>query len=898
MPVASPSADVNSPLFDDRAFERTLLSGKDPIPLFRKVLKSAHTRLQERFQCGVPAHALVRQRATLIDQILVQAWHRFELTGDERLALVAVGGYGRGELHPSSDIDLLILLPESTADVASKALQEFITFLWDIGLEVGHSVRTLQDCVTEAERDVTVATNLMEARLIIGCASLTQRMRELTGPGRIWSSRRFFEAKRQEQIRRHHRFNDTAYNLEPNVKAGPGGLRDIQMIGWVAKRHFGAETLHELVTHEFLTESEYQALVEGQNFLWAVRFGLHIASGRREDRLLFDYQRSLAQLFGYRDKVHRLAVEQFMKQYYRNIMELSRLNEMLLELFQEVILHAESPAQIISVNKRFQAHNGFIEAKNNEVFKHFPFALLEIFLLLQQHPELNGVRASTIRLIRDHRYLIDENFRNDIRNRSLFLEIMRQPRGITHELRRMHRYGILAAYVPVFGAIVGQMQYDLFHVYTVDEHSLTVVRNLRSFAVPERYHEFPLCSAILQRVAKPEVLYLAGLFHDIAKGRGGDHSDLGAHEALRFCLHQGMSQYDARFVAWLVKHHLLMSTTAQRQDISDPGVVTNFASQVGDRAHLEYLYLLTVADIRATNPNLWNDWKDSLLRDLYEVTLRAFRRGLEHRIDRTELIQETQNDARHRLDTGVLEHVEDLWRHLGDDYFLRSTSDEIAWHTRAIIASSDDDYPLVLVRKCTGPTEIFVYTSDQDNLFAASTAILDRLGLTILDARIITADNGMTLNSYVVLEATGESITAGNREREIRDALHDQLRKPSDAIYPVNRTPRRQLKHFPMPTHIYFQTNESGNRTIMEVSTSDRPGLLSRIGWALAKCGVRLHNAKIATFGERAEDVFYVTDRRNQALSPGMCKHLKTRINQALATVENGLGQNDLSSTR
>ncbi|MFZ5594895.1 MAG: [protein-PII] uridylyltransferase [Pseudomonadota bacterium] len=854
--------------FDTPAFD----SGTNLLPLFRTALQSAQQALKERFLGGAPAEELVRGRARVVDDLLIRVWHKLVTPsgGDEDIALVAVGGYGRGELHPGSDIDLLILLRNGDHARYQDRLEQFLVFLWDIGLEVGHSVRSLQECVDEASRDITIATNLMESRPLAGSPSLFEAMRAATGPQRIWPSRRFFEAKWQEQIARHHKYHDTAYNLEPNVKEGPGGLRDIQMIGWVAKRHFGATTLHDLVGHGFLTESEYQELIAGQNFLWRVRFALHTLAGRREDRLLFDHQKTVAQQFGFQDEEHKLAVEQLMKEYYRTIMELSRLNEMLLQLFQEAILYADSETVIVPINNRFQARNNFIEARYDGVFRRYPFALLEVFLILQQHPELKGVRAATIRLIRDHRHLIDEKFRNDLRNRTLFMEIMRQPRGVTHELRRMNRYGVLAAYVSIFGNIVGQMQYDLFHVYTVDEHTLMVVRNLRRFSVPEFAQEFPHCSELAQRIPKPEILWLGGFFHDIAKGRGGDHSELGAQDAMTFCLHHGMSPYDARFVAWLVKHHLIMSSTAQRKDISDPQVIAEFAAKVGDQAHLDYLYLLTVADIRGTNPALWNGWKDALLMDLYTATKRALRRGLEHIIDHAERVDEIKQQAlailkQHAPDETV---IEKLWRDLGDDYFLRHSADEIAWHTQTLIHCSPADLPLVLVRQQTprGGTEIFIYARDEDHLFATTTRTLDQLGLTIVDARIITANSGFTLDTYIVLEASGEAITNAYRIQEILVSLKQYLVHPGESQPPISRRAPRQLKYFPTPTEIHFSNDERNHRTAMELITSDRPGLLSRVGQAFMECGARLQNAKIATLGARAEDVFFITDKNNRPL--------------------------------
>ena len=856
-----------------------------PLPHVRSALSAAQWRLEARFRRGAPVTALVESRSRFVDGVLALAWQRFGLDDDARYALVAVGGYGRRELHPGSDVDLLILTRKAMHGGEREKIKDFLAFLWDIGLAVGNSVRTVRECVNEARRDVTVATNLMEGRLVGGAADLLARMHERTGPRRIWSSRRFFEAKMAEQRQRHHKFDDTGYNLEPNVKEGPGGLRDIQTIAWVARRHFGTETLAGLVDHEFLTAEELGALESGRRFLWRVRFALHVLTRRVEDRLLFDHQRHLAEMLGFEDDGDRLGVERMMKRYYREVMELSRLNEMLLEHFEEVILHVRRRDRIKPLNRRFQAVNGYLEVTRKDVFRRYPFALLEVFLLLQQHSDLEGVRASTIRLIRANRRRIDDRFRADIRARSLFLEILRQPRGINHELRRMHRYGILGAYLPVFDQVAGQMQYDLFHVYTVDEHSLFVVRNLRMFADPARYHEFPHCADIFARLPKPELIYIAGLFHDIAKGRDGDHSELGSDLVGEFCALHGFSEYDTRLVAWLVRHHLLMSITAQRRDISDPAVVSEFARIAGDHVHLDYLYLLTIADIRGTNPGLWNDWKDALLHDLYRSTVRALIRGLENPIERAEIVVETRDEAgRLVMGTGIdIEMAAALWDNFGDDYFLRHSADEIRWHTANILDAGAADIPLVLVRDGRGGIEIFVYAPDREFLFAASASILGRLGLTVLDSRIITGNHGMTLDSYVV-EDIAASSAGGSRRQEIRAALQLGLRNPADVPRNVRRLAKRQLKHFTTPVEVNFTRDTSNQHTVMEVIAADRPGLLARIGWALADARVRIRNAKIATFGERAEDVFYLTGARDRPLDDARLGAVYRSVRAALGS--------------
>lgn len=858
-------------LFDATTFERELTANVNAVTAFRNLLKQSDTRLKELFRQGIPAYELVLARARLMDEVLQRLWVQFFETGIQDLALVAVGGYGRGELHPGSDVDIMILLDDQALETHRSGLENFLTFLWDIGLEVGHSVRTVEDCAREGAAEITVATSLMEARLLTGSMALFERMRAVTGPDRIWPDEAFFESKRQERCQRCRKYNETAFNLEPNIKDGPGGLRDMQMIGWVAKRHFGASTLQELVSHGFLSTREYDELIECRNYLWQVRFALHALTGRREDVLLFDHQRRIAQQFGYQDQDHNLAVEQFMQRYYRTVNALSRLNEMLLQLFEEAILSADEPGDPQPINRRFQVRRGYLEVTRPNVFLRYPFALLEVFLILQQHPEIKGIRASTIRSIRDHQPLIDDKFRNDVRPRSLLMEILRQPYGVTRQLRLMNAYGVLPAYLPEFGQIVGRMQYDLFHAYTVDQHILFVVRNLRRFFLPQYTEQLPHCSVIMARLPKPELLYVAGLYHDIAKGRGGDHSILGAEDARRFCRQHGLSSFDTRLIAWLVRHHLTLSLTAQKQDIHDPDVIHAFAQQMGDQMHLDYLYLLTVADIRGTNPNLWNTWRASLLWQLYEATRRALRRGLDSPIDKEERIREAQDQARRRLHLTKIdeERMNWVWEGFGDDYFLRHSADEIVWHTRAILKRGHRERPLVMARDDPGRggTEIFIYTRDQDNLFALITSALDQSGLTIFDARIITGHNGYTLDSFTVLEDTGLPIQDRSRIKEIlHTLLHYLQRSDSPPPLPARHISRIQ-KAFQIPTEVSFSENATNGRTVVELVSWDRPGLLCQVGQAFMTCGVQLHNAKIATIGARVEDVFFVTDRENRPLN-------------------------------
>ncbi|MCK5524152.1 MAG: [protein-PII] uridylyltransferase [Thiomargarita sp.] len=876
---------IDIELFNPEQFEKDLKANNlNKLSVFRQVLEQGHHTLKERFEAHKNAIHYVTQRAWLIDQVVLQVWREHASDFDfNTTALIAVGGYGRGELHPYSDIDLLILLESPIEDMAP--IERFLTCLWDIKLEIGHSVRTLKECEEDAVADITIATNLTEVRLLNGSERLFQAMQAAVSPRHVWANKTFFSAKIEEQKQRYSKYDNTAYNLEPNIKESPGGLRDIQTVGWVAKRHFGAKTLQDLQQHGFLTEEEYQSLLEGQEFLWKIRCLLHLDAKRHEDRLLFNYQQSIATALDYKDDEAGLGVEKMMKQYYRTVGEISTLNDMLLQLFKEAILHAGTPSTIYSLNKRFQVRNKFIEVTYDKVFLHYPFALLEIFLLMQEHPEIKGIRATTIRLILHYKYLIDEVFRKDLRARSVFFEIFRQTEGLTHALRRMNSYGLLAAYIPTFGSIVGQMQHDLFHVYTVDQHTLFVISNLRCFTLPEFQDDFPFCSKLMETIPKPELLNLAGFFHDIAKGRGGKHSELGEKDALEICLIHGLSDNDARFVGWLVRNHLLMSDTTQRQDISDPDVIKAFAMNVIDVVHLDYLYLLTVADIRATNPKLWNDWKNTLLTTLYHRTV-AFLRHENGQISDKQLhLLSTRKEARRLLNCSENKKINTLWKELGDDYFLCSSPKDVARETDAILNLIAPDNTLVLERPDTkGGTQFIIYTPDRDYLFAEITCFLEQENLTIVEAYIIPTQNEYTFNSYTVLEENGKAISDIRRVDHILQGIKKAIiHNKSTTFSPIVCHIPREIKHFSIQTRVTFTQDTGDNHTVIKVVTTDRSGILSRIAQAFLTCQVRVKNAKIVTLGERVEDIFFVTDYENHALySADQLRCLRKELSQLL----------------
>lgn len=853
-------------LFDKNRFSKSLKQ-QTPLPLFKKALKHGISYLQDKFKSGENIDIIVRQQGWLIDQLLTFAWQQH--ISSEDLCLVAVGGYGRNELLLSSDIDLMILHKPRLKKDIEQQLQAFLTFLWDFGLEVGHSVRTVKECKTEAQKDITVITNIMESRFICGNEKLHNDMRKVTAANKIWPVKKFFEAKLEEQKHRHEKYSDTTNKLEPNIKESPGGLRDIQMISWVAERQLGDLNIKTLIKQKFLTRDEYEILNNGQHFLWRIRFALHMLTNRREDRLLFDNQRKVSELLGFKG-VENKGIEAFMKMYFKTTREINRLNEILLQHFAEEIVYKKRREKVVAINSRFQKRNDFIEVVNKNIFKRYPFSLLEIFLLMQQDPKIKGVRASTIRLIRKHLYLIDSNFRKDIRNRSLFLEIIRQPNLVGHKLILMHRYGILSAYLPAFAKIEGLMQFDLFHIYTVDEHTLSVIRHMRLFGTDEYKEQFPICNEITKTIPKLELLYLAGLFHDIAKGRGGNHSVLGTKDAKSFCKLHGLSAYDTELVSWLVENHLVMSRIAQREDLDDPDVIMNFANLVQNSIRLSYLHILTVADICGTNPELWNNWRGMLLTSLYQRTLHLLRRDKNDPILKKDWIASVKKEALSLIDfdTYSKKNVLNLWQEIEEDYFLRHTSDEIAWQTQGMLKHKDKNTPLVLVNKKTsrGNSLIFVHMPNSKNIFSTATKVIEKLGLDIVDARIMTSENGYVLDTFAVLESNYKRINSEERCNEVSSRIKKALTSIEEKPEPTSWIEDRQIRNFKLPNIVRFETDSKNNRTIMEVNTIDHPGVLSRISTAMDLCGTNIQAAKIATYGERVEDIFYLVDDENNAI--------------------------------
>jgi [protein-PII] uridylyltransferase len=852
--------------------ERPHRFGQGPgafVTALRERLATHDAGLEARYWNNDDVETLVAERAACFDQLVAEIWaNKIPPEARGELAVFAVGGYGRRELFPHSDIDLLIVARRP--QVHRAAITAFLHCLFDLNVEVGHSVRSLRECRRAAAADLTVATALFERRLLLGSVEIARSLDKVLASPRLWPAEAFYRAKRSEQIQRHRRYDNEEYGLEPNLKTSPGGLRDIQTAMWVMARKFGTTDPAALEKLAMLTAQERNWLESGQRFLWWVRFGLHLLAGRKEDHLQFEYQRTLAQRLGFADTQARRGVERFMHYYYRHIIELREVNDILLQHFDESILRARERPKIAPINERFRIRNNYIEVTSPEVFEDTPSALLELFVIMANRRDISGVRAETIRAIRGSLHLIDERFRHDPANTRLFLDLLKAPYTLVSQLTRMRRYGVLGRYLPEFGEVVGQMQHDLFHIYTVDAHTMMVIRNMRRLHYRSAEQDYPVAAHCVRNLPKIELLYIAGLYHDIGKGRGGDHSTLGAKDAEAFCRRHGLGSADTELVTWLVRRHLLMSSTAQRRDIYDPDVIHEFAMEVKSEMRLNYLYALTVADITATNPTLWNSWRATLLRTLYGETRKALRRGLESPLDRQSSIRACQEGALEKLRARGLTDadVEALWQVPGDEFFLRHSPRQVADITERMHAHDPESGPLVMLvdlkghTSSEGATEIVLFTRDQPNLFAASVAALSQRNLSVHDAHIHTASSGLCLNTYVVLDEQGNPLPREPQSRvQLIRTLTRQLRDPEAFPEVVRRRMPRRVRQLRRASEVALRNRRGARHSELTIITTDRPGLLATIGLLFYELGITVLSARITTLGERVEDVFFVADR-------------------------------------
>ncbi len=824
-------------------------------------LNALHEDLSGQFDTQDIA-TLITARAELIDHALQQLWQAHQLHDTNRLALLAVGGYGRGELHPYSDIDILAV---HDGHIDLEVLTPFFQTLWDSGLKLSQSVRTPQQCRADARDDIGLMTSWMERRFLCGSTALNDDVnRKLTHHGgafraALWEPKKFFYGKVEEREQRHAQFGGGAYLLEPNLKEGPGGLRDIQTVHWILQRHD-----HITDAAAFCDAQELAVLNDGREFLWRTRFALHDLSGHAEERLHFGNQHQVAQRLGYNGTNVNETIEAFMQDYYRTTSEVDRLSEVLVQQYREQLQPATRYAPQ-PFNDCFQILDGYLETRAEDSFERHPEGLLELFLILQQAPHIQGVRAHTIRAVRAHLSLIDDAFRSAPRHRQIFLEILRQKQHVAREMRRMHRYGVLAAYWPDFARITGKVQHDLFHIYPVDEHILQVLTEMRRIA-RSGDPQYALFEQLFLQFPKPELLYLAALFHDIGKGRGGDHSTLGAEDAQTFCLEHGLSEYDAGIVRWLVQHHLLMSMTAQKRDTSDPEVIREFADQVGNGVRLRGLFLLTVADLRGTNPSLWTPWRESLLYQLYRATNRQLQRGSEQIANSEQRLNELKASAMKRLPQHSAEAAKLLWDTMPTHNLLHYTDNELAWQTECILSCAPDSETQVFVRHQGSHhcTEILVYDQHHGDLFVPITATLARLAANVLYARITETRQQHILHTFLVTDPEGLPISEGAALTELRERLQRAVRAPSDSRRPVRLRPRLQTEHFQVPTEVEFVQQEQPPETRLHLSTTDHPGLLWTISCALEECGVHIQQARITTLGAQAQDAFVITDASSQ----------------------------------
>jgi len=844
---------------------------------WRQKLKQHQSQIEARFLKNADTAYALRSQAKFVDDLLRALWRKFGL--HQNCCLIAVGGYGRGELFPYSDVDILILLKNAEDEHTNQSIESLIGLLWDVGLAIGHSVRTLQECEAEAQKDVTVQTNLLESRLLDGNKSLYLAFEAAINDS--MNIQDFFKSKILEQQQRHARFNDTAYNLEPNVKESPGGLRDLQNIIWIARSLKLGNKWTNLADHGLISAREARQIRRHELHLQMLRIRLHYLSKRREDRLLFDFQNDLAKELGLSNNGSKRASEQLMHSYYRSAKFVGIINEMLLQLLEERVNPESHPTE--PINQYFESRNNLLEIRSASLIQQKPNLILQSFLMLQTHPKLEGMSASLLRTILRVKNLVNHDFRNDPENKKTFLQILKEPLGVTETLKRMNRYGILGEYIPAFGKITGQMQHDLFHVYTVDEHILNVLRNLRRFAFSIYSHEFPLCSQLFAEFKDPYLLYLGALFHDIAKGRGGDHSTIGAVDAKRFCRNHGINKIDSDLVAWLVDSHLTMSSVAQKSDLSDPAVIESFSKKMGDERHLIALYLLTVADIRGTSPAVWNAWKARLLESLYQASKR-YLNGAESTIN-NEILMRQENAIATLNHYGVnSKSYQQLWAMLDSSYFLRHRAQEIAWHARLLITHINTDHAIVRSRLSPDGDgiQVMIYTKDRDDVFARICSFFDRLGYNILEAKIHTTKHHYALDSFLVADQSRKSVVYRDLLQFIEHELTQKIEDKKGPDLPLHGRLSRQVKLMPIKSTITLNAEENSNNHVLEIVTGDRPGLLSRLAQTFLKHGVHLHTAKINTLGSRAEDSFLISARSNNKLSEDLISKLKIDLSHHL----------------
>ena len=804
----------------------------------------------------------LNKRSENIDQLIVETSREHKLNQIPNLGIFTVGGYGRAELHPYSDVDLLLLSDRPLVSSDQKKIEKFISHLWDLGLDVGHSVRTAEESLKQAREDIKTMTNMLEYRKLIGNEKILNRYTSLLATKNLWRNKSYFEAKLEEQIHRHKRFNNTEYNLEPDIKSSPGGLRDIHTIDWIIKNCLRNISQDKIKVEEILTKHERKELEKSKYWLWIIRYLLHQEARREEDRLLFEYQISIGNKLFPSVKNSSTAAEKLMHRYYRSALSISEINSTVLQAFREITSKNNISRKKI-IDKNFYERNKLINLRNPDGFKKNPSLLLELFIKLTENPHIEGISSETLRLVKRDRDLINAEFRSSNKNINLFLNLLKSNRLIVTQLENMKNLGILGRYLPEFGRVTGQMQYDLFHIYTVDAHTLQVLRNMRRMVLKKSTDIYPLATTLIQNIPKIEILYIAGLYHDIGKGRGSDHSDLGKSIAGKFCSRHKFEETDKKMVEWLVVNHLLMSVKSQKEDLSDPKVIREFAKKVKTKERLNYLYCLTVADVSATNPNLWNSWNSSLLSELYRKTI-------EYLEDKDSVILSPKENKEmalnliannKKIDTG---EVKRNWKNFYSDYFDNFNYRDLYIHAKHQKKLDKETLVKIIEKDPDSLSTIMIYTRDRANVFATIVGILDAENINFLDAKLFGMKNGFCLDFITVSDQAGKVIS---KRSNIAKSLTIRLKKALDQeiLSPkiINRRQPRHLKHFNTDTIIEFKHDMTHRWTEIDIKTSDRPGLLASICQVFLDHGALIKKARIATYGERAEDKFCITSKEN-----------------------------------
>lgn len=815
---------------------------------------------------------LLQQRSDFYDQLLITLWQQYGLAERADLALIAVGGYGRKEMFPLSDLDILVLTENPIDESTQTQLNQLFNQLWDSKFQLGTAIRTVSESIEIGRAEISVATNMLESRFVTGNFTLWQQLSQAMQQADFWRIEDFFSAKIAEKNERYARYHNTSYNLEPDLKHSPGGLRDLHLIGWIMLRHYGTYSFEDLLRRGILFPAEYQELSQAQAVLFRMRFGLHLQLKRYDNRLRFDRQVQLSEQLGYQGADNQ-AVEAMMRTFFLATQSISQLSQLLLDNFKRTVLLPPKLTEKHPLDPHYFLRDNIVFAEDYAIFEQKPYTILDLFLHLCQNPD-SSPSVTTLRFLRLSLQKLSSPLSECPQARQRFIQLFSLPNPISRAIVPMHQLGVLDHYLPQWQGIKGLMQFDLFHTYTVDEHTVQVMLQLENFLTESSKQTHPLCSQLFTQSTHRPLLYLAGLFHDIAKGRNGDHATLGAVDMYEFAIQHDFRPEQAKQMAWLVREHLTMSITAQRRDIHDPTVVEQFAQIVENQTALSDLVCLTVADIKATNETLWNDWKRSLFTQLYQLTAQQLNKRLDyqqiaqqHRLQALELIKFTLTPNRHKI-------LRDFWQPCPESYFLRNTPKQLVWHALAYLKTPKRPLVLVSNEHARGATEIFIHCDDQPQLFARIAQMLSSKKVSIHDAQIITSESGLVFDSFIITELNGNGLD-NLRSEQIQQALQKMLSQPTP--FKPNRKP---IKHqtFKRQTQIRFLAHSHPNQTAFELFTLDREGLLAQISHIFNQLDLILLNAKISTIGERVEDFFVVTTLEQQALSTEQQRELSEQL--------------------